>query len=122
LFIDLLGLFRHERPLAVSKDSTMQPITHLRVLVFKEGESWVAQALEHDICVQADDEETLRKRFEIVVELESQRSSERGDDRPLGGLTPAPDSFQQMWVQLERERPIDRFPIDGIHVEMATAA
>lgn len=94
----------------------------LRVLTFKEGDIWVAQAIERDICVQAPDFDTLKERFEVVLELECQKSEERGDDSPLAGLTRAPDSFHEIWLQLESDRPIERFQVDGLDVEMASAA
>ena len=36
----------------------------LSVLLFKEGEKWIAQCLEVDITAQADDLEEVRYRFE----------------------------------------------------------
>lgn len=63
----------------------------LRVVVFKDGEAWVARALEHDICVQAMDLETLYKRFELTVQLESQEGS------GLSDIEPAPGEYHEMW-------------------------
>ncbi len=64
----------------------------LRVVVFKDGEAWIAQALEHDICVQAVDLVQLQSRFEMTLEAEIEHSG--GD---LSALSAAPQEFQDMW-------------------------
>lgn len=60
---------------------------HLRILVTKEDDMFVAQCLEHDIAVQAPNMETLQRRFEATVLLE-------GD---LSQIEPAPEEFQRLW-------------------------
>jgi hypothetical protein len=65
--------------------------TKIRVVIFKEGESWIAQALEHDICVQAQSLEDLYDFFEVAVE---------GEAAELGGLEripQAPKYFFDLW-------------------------
>ena len=58
----------------------------LRVVVFKEEDLFVAQCLEHDICVQADDMATLSRRFAATVVLEDVES-----------LAASPQHFHDMW-------------------------
>jgi len=60
---------------------------HLRVLVSKHEDMFVAQCLEHDIAVQAPDLTTLQRRFEATVEAE-------GD---LDCIEPAPQMFHDIW-------------------------
>jgi hypothetical protein len=67
---------------------------HLRILVSHEEEMLVAQCLEHDICVQAADLETLQKRFAATLLIENQS----GD---LASIPPAPADFEQKWAQAE---------------------
>ena len=63
----------------------------LRVLIIHTEDAFVAQCLEHDICVQADDLDTLQKRFETVLHCELQ---ERGS---LEDIEPAPAEFFTKW-------------------------
>lgn len=64
----------------------------LRVLVmFTEG-AFVAQCLEHDISVQAEDLDTLQSRFEDAVHLEAQSHGGKLDD-----IEPAPPEFFDKW-------------------------
>ncbi len=63
----------------------------LRAIVLKDGEFWVAQGLEHDICVQANSLDDLYGRFEIAVCLEAKE--EGGLDR----IDEAPRHFFDLW-------------------------
>jgi hypothetical protein len=67
---------------------TMMMENAVRVLIFKQEDLYVAQCLEHDIAVQADDITTLKKRFETAMCCE-------GDD--LANIEPAPQSFFDSW-------------------------
>lgn len=60
----------------------------VRVLIFKQEDMYVAQCLEHDIAVQADDITTLQKRFETAMFCESDE---------LANIEPAPQSFFDSW-------------------------
>ncbi|WP_022693720.1 hypothetical protein [Ponticaulis koreensis] len=100
----------------------MQTQLGLRVLTFKEGDVFVAQAIERDICVQANDFDTLKKRFECVVMLELEKSHGRQDDTPLSGIDAAPQEYFDLWMSLENDHPIDRFKLPELAVEMASAA
>lgn len=59
----------------------------IRVIFFKEGDAWLAQGLEHDICVQASSLDELYGRFEVAVRLESDK------DGKLTHVGKAPDHF-----------------------------
>ncbi|HHY49948.1 MAG TPA: hypothetical protein GYA10_09395 [Alphaproteobacteria bacterium] len=63
----------------------------IRVILFKEGDAWLAQGLEHDICVQAPTMKELYGRFEVAVHLESEEPG--GLDR----IGPAPQHFHKLW-------------------------
>jgi len=65
--------------------------TKIRVILLREGAVWVAQGLEHDVCVQADSIEELYGRFDVAVRLEA--------DEP-GGLEripEAPEYYHSLW-------------------------
>lgn len=68
----------------------------VRVLVFQEGETWVAQCLEYDIGAQAGSLKDLRARFDAVFEAEC-RESVNVNGAPFEGIGPAPEHFQEMW-------------------------
>lgn len=63
----------------------------IHVLFLKDGDAWVAQGLEHDICVQASTPEELYGRFEVAVDLEKDESGQ------LGHIPKAPDHFFRLW-------------------------
>lgn len=70
----------------------------IRVVVFREGDVWVAQCLEYDIGAQAPDLETLHRRLALTVELERRISTER-NGKAFAGIDPAPKHFQDMWAK-----------------------
>lgn len=96
-----------------------------RVLVFKDGDSFIAQCLEYDICAHAKDEETLRKRFIALFNFERNLSIERAGT-PFAGVPKAPDEFDEMWracVHAENMDGIDEgLSIPGVHVTLAKCA
>ena len=59
----------------------------VRFVTFKEGEIWVARCLEHDVCVQATDLDSLGSRIEMALEAEA----------PLDKLPQAPSHFFELW-------------------------
>lgn len=63
----------------------------IRVIFFQEGESWLAQGLEHDICVQAPTVEDLFGRFEVAVRLEKDSNGR------LDHIDKAPSHFFEAW-------------------------
>lgn len=90
----------------------------IRVIAFKDGEHWVAQCLEHDVCAIALDLETLKYRLEVAVEAERELCHEKGAD--LDSLPRAPECFFDMW---ERRSEFDYSGnADGVGYEMALCA
>lgn len=63
----------------------------IRVIIIKEDELWVAQGLERDICVQAENLDDLQTFFEVAVRLEGEA------DGGLERIAPAPQYFHQLW-------------------------
>ena len=72
----------------------MADTTTFRVVIFKGESEWLAQCLEHDICVQAFDLDSLRARFESAIQAEAELHSDVGG---LSAIPPAPEHFVKMW-------------------------
>jgi len=68
----------------------------IRVVVFREGDLWVAQCLEYDIGAQAADLDTLRGRLTAVVSAELRESMNRHGE-PFKGIPEAPSYFERLW-------------------------
>ena len=90
----------------------------IRVVAFKDGDQWVAQCLEHDICATADDLETLQYRIEVAIEAESELCKSEGRD--LSSLPPAPEHFSALW---EKRPGFEKSGTsDGVGYQMALCA
>jgi hypothetical protein len=81
----------------------------IRVVVFQDGDMWVAQCLEYDIGAQADDIDTLNERLNVVLKSELKESLARGN-APFAGISPAPQRFQNMWEHRVRSIEITPSP------------
>lgn len=89
----------------------------MRVVVFKDGEAWIAQCLEHDICAQASDLPSLWANLEATVEQDRAHSLKL-TGAEFGGIDKAPDHFFKMWDACETR--VD--PAGDHHYEMAMCA
>jgi hypothetical protein len=79
----------------------------IRVVVFQDGDKWVAQCLEYDIGAQADDIDTLNERLKVVLKAELKESLARGK-AAFADIGPAPQRFHNMWEH--RVRSIEITP------------
>lgn len=70
----------------------------MRVVVFKDGDLWIAQGLERDICARGSDLRDVQERFKMLMELETDFSLQQ-KKQPLEGIEPAPKHFHDMWEQ-----------------------
>lgn len=64
----------------------------LRVIVFKEGDVWIAQGLELDVSAQGPDLKAVKERFLATLRSEF----EHGDPQTIG---PGPSKFFSMWTK-----------------------
>lgn len=71
-------------------------IGQIRVVIFEEDKSWVAQCLEYDIGAQASDIQTLEHYLSLTLKLELEESL-RVTGKPFGGIDPAPKQYHDMW-------------------------
>ena len=72
----------------------------IRIVAFKEGDTWIAQCLEVDISAQASDLNTLSDRIEVAIEAE----------KPFTGIARAPDHFFKMWESVSGFSRYRRLP------------
>jgi hypothetical protein len=84
----------------------------IRVVVFREGDKYVAQCIEYDIATQAADIDTVLDRLDLTLEAECSISMEQSGE-PFAGIAPAPNFFHQLWekgsLSITRKNvPIDR--------------
>lgn len=89
---------------------TTAETTKIRVIVFKDADQWVAQALEHDVSVQAPDLDTLRGRMEVALNAEA----------PFEGIGQAPEHFFKLW---DKKSDFSKPGVaDGVAYDMALCA
>jgi hypothetical protein len=97
-------------------------LEHLRVVVYRDGDLYMAQGLEVDIATQSKDIPSLLVRLDLTIEAECAMSKERGGE-PFSGIGPAPNYFHGLWERSVSLKHV-LFPI-GHHfgsVEVALAA
>ena len=87
----------------------------IRVVVFQEGDGWIAQGLEHDICAQGKSFDEAAKRFERTV-----RAEMRDGGGKLGHIEPAPGHYFSRWDQRSKFVPAEPSAYRGL--EMALVA
>ncbi|WP_316205918.1 hypothetical protein [Bradyrhizobium sp. SZCCHNR3058] len=71
-------------------------LEHLRVIVYREGDLYVAQGIDHDIATQAPDIPTLLERLDLTIEAECAMSRDKHSE-PFAGIAPAPNYFHALW-------------------------
>lgn len=96
----------------------MKATSQLRAIMFKDGDMWVAQCLEHDIGAQGKDLPELVDRLALTIEAEL-RESIASHGGPFVGIDPAPQHFHAMWDRRSGEYvPTEphriQFKIDGL--------
>lgn len=105
----------------------MSDSTQLRVVVFKDGDLWVAQCLEYDIGAQAPDLDSLRNRLNMAIQVDLETSLEKRGE-PFAGIEPAPPYFHEMWSRsahtsgFKAESSLTRHGNRGVTVDLALCA
>ena len=74
----------------------MQNEPNIRILVFKDGDIYVAQCLEVDIAACADSVNRLRENIVGTIDAYRQETIER-HGVAFQGIEPAPQEFHDMW-------------------------
>lgn len=73
----------------------MSDPTTIRVITFKEGDLFVAQALEVDVCAQGKTAEEANKRLVALLHMEEREAKANG--RTLFDVGPAPHPFHVLY-------------------------
>ena len=94
------------------------PEYRIRAVVFKEGEWWVAQCLEHDFAAVSKSLEELPGELQWAVTAQITISLERGI-QPFHGYSPAPRRF---WEMFERAKTQLDSPEANPRIETRLAA
>lgn len=96
--------------------------THIRAIVFKDGDMYVAQCLEYDIAAQAKDINALIARLDLTIEAEFAACHD-ADLEPREAISPAPNYYHDLWTK--RSVTLDRVnvatPGGGLSISMALA-
>jgi len=94
-------------------------------LFFREPhnpDTWVAQALEHDIAAYGKDIQHAKLAFERTLSGYIAVAG-RKHQQPLTSLAPAPDSFWEIWQAVTAQQSMTAEPIPSIpgHIVPAVA-
>jgi hypothetical protein len=68
----------------------------IRVIVYREGDAWVAQCIEHDISAQGCDFQTAMRRLTATVNAESSYTVKK-HGKEFASIDPAPKIFADMF-------------------------
>jgi hypothetical protein len=100
-----------------------QPI-RINAVAFPEGEVWVVQGIEYDICTHARNASDVPAAFFRAV-VENACITEHLGRKPLEGIRPAPERFRAMFDEAVTElRPLrdlgtSNLPIAAIGIRLA---
>jgi hypothetical protein len=94
-------------------------LEHIRVIVYREGEVYVAQCLEHDIATQGSDITGVLARLELTIDAECAVSKEAGG-QAFDNIPAAPNYFHTLWDKRSLTLTHVKMPV-GHHYRMEVA-
>jgi|GraSoiStandDraft_11_1057310.scaffolds.fasta_scaffold1097691_1 hypothetical protein len=94
-------------------------LEHLRVIVYREGDVYVAQCLEHDIATQGSDIPAALERLDLTIDAECAISKETGG-KAFERIPSAPNYFHTLWDKRSMTLTHVHLPV-GHHFEMEVA-
>src|SRR5262245_35981392 len=86
----------------------------ISAVIFREGDLWIAQALEYDICIQAKSLEEVPKAFSRAVIANAVVCVDLGRE-PCEGIAPAPKKFWEMFRLAQLKMEAEPAPIRVPH-------
>jgi len=72
----------------------------VRVIAQKEGDGWIANCVEYDICAQGSDLGQVRRRLEVALQIECE-ISEQKTGKPFGGIPASPAIYEALYNEAE---------------------
>ena len=72
----------------------------INAVIYQDGDDWIAQGIEHDICAQGRSIQEARRAFEESVVGMALFGVASGK-RPLSDIPPAPEEFHAMFEKAE---------------------
>jgi hypothetical protein len=76
----------------------VMPQLQLSLLLFKEGDFWIAQCLQHNIASQGSTISEAKDRFERVFAAQAITDSRDGAAYPIRHIPQASHQFWKMWA------------------------
>jgi hypothetical protein len=110
---------QQERSMTAATGSNGAELDHIRVIVYREGEVYVAQCLEHDIATQAADIPAALARLELTIDAECAISKEAGG-KAFDNIPAAPNYFHGLWDKRSMTLTHVQMPV-GHHYKMEVA-
>lgn len=101
---------------ATSSNGELQ---HIRVIVYREGDVYVAQCLEHDIATQGAGIPAALDRLDLTIDAECAVSKEAGG-RAFCDIPSAPNYFHTLWDKRSMTLAHVKMPV-GHHYQMDVA-
>lgn len=93
----------------------------VRVIAFKDGDTWVAQCLEYDIGAQGTDLDDVYGRLMVAIQIDRETSIAI-HGKPFAGIEKAPQFFFDRWEQRSQKLAPTMTQIDHTQVEFRLAA
>lgn len=78
----------------------------IRVIVYRDGESWIAQCIEYDIAAQGCDFDTAMRRLTGTVNAECRYTLEKHGEE-FAGIDPAPAVYADRFEQAQQSLRTD---------------
>lgn len=72
------------------------------IVLYPEGDRWIAQCLQYDITARGASRSEAAKRFNAKLGAELVMSFEIGDETPLAGVERAPQKFWDMFAEAQQ--------------------
>ena len=105
---------RRKRPPAKAS-----PVEHVRIVVYRDGDAWLAHCLEFDLVAQGETAEEAARGIKDSIDAMFAYAGEHGDFRPL--YRPAPAEVWEMFERATLKRKPGATPRARPELELVTA-
>ncbi|HMR33960.1 MAG TPA: hypothetical protein PKA13_21535 [Geminicoccaceae bacterium] len=97
----------------------MSNVAAVRAVVFQEGDVWVAQCLEYDICAQANTVNEAKARLLATIRFEYEQTL-TDSGVPFAGIDRAPRQFEEMWANASQRPAVElQVPNGRAHIDVS---